>query len=178
MNPSEPMGPCETTEDCKYDAMMCMTEMPGGICLIMCNNDDRCNDEENGPNKCAEVNFSGYRMNLCLPGCEDDSQCRNFGYGYSMKCHKLYNGKTNICGMPCGEDADCVDPDDAAKCVDSRCVSVNDPDETDTAADTEPDDGDAADTADEEPADDSDDMNLDDDQPKKKKSSGCSVTTL
>jgi subtilisin family serine protease len=178
-NPSEPMGPCETTEDCKYNAMMCLTEMPDGICLVMCRDDDNaCNDEENGPNKCAEVNFQGYKMNLCLPGCEDDSQCRSFGYGYSMKCHKLYNGKTNICGMPCGEDADCVDPDDAAKCVDSRCVSVNDPDETDTAADTEPDDGDAADTADEEPADDSDDMNLDDDQPKKKKSSGCSVTTL
>ena len=196
MNPSEPMGPCETTEDCKYDAMMCMTEMPDGICLIMCTNDDRCNDEENGPNKCAEVNFNGYKVDLCLPGCEDDSQCRNFGYGYSMKCHKLYNEKTDICGMPCEEDEDCVDEN--AKCSKSRCVPLDykedeekpDSDETDsdtdadTAADTGSDDentdtGDTGDISDEEPVDDSDDdMTLDDDQPKKKKSSGCSVTTL
>jgi len=198
MNPSEPMGPCETTEDCKYDAMMCMTEMPGGICLIMCNNDDRCNDEENGPNKCAEVNFSGYRMNLCLPGCEDDSQCRNFGYGYSMKCHKRYNEKENICAMPCEEDLDCVD--EKAKCFKSRCVPLDYKEEsdsdtdtdtdadteaetdTDTADDTEPDSGDTEETvSDEEPVtdDSEEDMTLDDDQPKeKKKSGGCAITTL
>ena len=177
-NPSEPMGQCETSEDCKYNAM-CMTEMPEGMCIIMCSDDDNaCNDVENGPNKCAEVQFGPYgSYTICLPGCEDDSQCRNFGYGYSMKCHKLYNGKTNICGMPCEEDLDCLDPSDAAKCVDSRCVSVKDSDETDTATDTEPED-DEADTTDEEPVDDSDDMNLDDDQPKKKKSSGCAITTL
>ena len=171
MNPSEPMGPCETTEDCKYGAMMCMTEMPDGICLIMCSNDERCNDEEDGPNKCAEFNFMGYQVDLCLPGCEDDSQCRNFGYGYSLKCHKLYNEKTNICGMPCEEDEDCVDEN--AKCSDSRCVPLNEPDETETDEDTEPA------VEDEDTVDDSDDeMTLDDDQPKKKKSSGCSVITL
>jgi hypothetical protein len=112
-------------------------------------------------------------MNLCLPACEDDSQCRRFGGYMSMKCHKLYNEKTNICGMPCREDIDCVD--DNAKCSDSRCVPLNEPDETDTETD------DAGDTvSDEEPADDSDDdMNLDDDQPaKKKKSGGCAITTL
>ncbi|MBO7126215.1 S8 family serine peptidase [bacterium] len=174
-NPSEPMGPCETTEDCKYGAMMCLTEIPDGICIIMCNNDDRCNDEEDGPNKCAEVNFGGYDMNLCLPGCEDDSQCRSFGYGYSLICHKQYNGKTNICGMPCENDLDCLDPDDETKCVDSRCVSINEPDEPE---DTDTQDSDTV--SDEEPADDSDDeMNFDDDQPKeKKKSGGCTITTL
>ncbi len=176
-NPSEPMGPCETTEDCKYNATMCLTEMPDGICLIMCRNDDYCNDEENGPNKCAEVNFGGYDMNLCLPGCEDDSQCRNFGYGYSMICHKQYNGKTNICGMPCESDLDCLDPEDEAKCVDSRCVSTKEPVEPEEPEDNDTQDNDSV--SDEEPADDSDDeMNLDDDQPKKKKSSGCSITTL
>lgn len=172
--PSEPMGPCETTEDCKYNAMMCLTEIPDGICLIMCRDDYACNDDEdNMVNKCAEVNFGGYNMNLCLPACEDDSQCRSFGGYMSMKCHKLYNEKTNICGMPCREDIDCVD--DNAKCSDSRCVPLNEPDETDTETD------DAGDTvSDEEPADDSDDdMNLDDDQPaKKKKSGGCAITTL
>ena len=170
MNPSEPMGPCETTEDCKYNATMCLTEMPDGICLIMCRSDYACNDDEdNMVNKCAEVNFGGYNMNLCLPGCEDDSQCRSFGYGYSMICHKQYNGKTNICGMPCETELDCLDYDDETKCVDSRCVPRNEPDE--------PADSDTA--ADEEPADDSDDdMTLDDDKPVEKKSSGCSITTL
>ena len=180
-NPSEPMGPCETTEDCKYNAMMCLTEMPDGICLIMCRDDYACNDTEDEEllvNKCAEVNFGGYQMNLCLPGCEDDSQCRSFGYGYSMKCHKLYNEKTNICGMPCEEDADCVDEN--AKCSNSRCVPLSEPDETDTDVTDTDNDGDNGDTvSDEEPADSSDDeMNLDDDQPKKKKSSGCAITTL
>lgn len=180
LNPSEPMGPCETTADCKYNAMMCLTEMPDGICLIMCSNDDRCNDEEDGPNKCAEVNFGGYDMNLCLPGCEDDSQCRSFGYGYSMICHKQYNGKTNICGMPCDKDLDCLDPDDETKCVDSRCVSVNEPDEPEEPEDNDTQDSDTV--SDEDAADGSDDeMNLDDDQPKenkKSKSSGCAVTAL
>ena len=170
LNPSEPMGACETNEDCKYNAQ-CMTEIPGGMCIIMCGNDDRCNDEEDGANKCAEVDFGPYGIyNICLPGCEDDSQCRSFGFGpdYDMKCHKLYNGKENICGMPCSKDEECRDYDDETKCVESRCVPRNDPDETDS--DT---------AADEEPADDSDDdMTLDDDQPVKKKSSGCSITTL
>lgn len=168
-NPSEPMGPCETTADCKYNATMCLTEMPDGICLIMCRSDGHCNDDEDGTNKCAEVNFGGYNMNLCLPGCEDDSQCRSFGYGYSMICHKQYNGKTNICGMPCETELDCLDYDDETKCVDSRCVPRSEPDE--------PTDSDTA--ADEEPADDSDDdMTLDDDKPAEKKSSGCAITTL
>ena len=170
LNPSEPMGACETNEDCKYNAQ-CMTEIPGGMCIIMCGNDDRCNDEEDGANKCAEVDFGMYGIyNICLPGCEDDSQCRSFGFGpdYDMKCHKIYNGKENICGMPCSKDEECRDYDDETKCVESRCVPRNDPDETDS--DT---------AADEEPADDSDDdMTLDDDQPVKKKSSGCSITTL
>ena len=178
MNPSEPMGPCETTEDCKYNATMCLTEMPGGICLIMCGSDYACNDvedEDQMVNRCAEVNFGGYNMHLCLPGCEDDSQCRNFGYGYSMKCHKRYNEKENICGMPCEEDLDCVDEN--AKCSDSRCVPLDYKEESDTD-DTESDaDEDAV--SDEEPADDSeDDMTLDDDQPKEKKSSGCAITNL
>ena len=177
LNPSEPMGPCETAEDCKYNngfSTMCMTEMPGGICIIMCRNDDACNDDEDGINKCAEVEFGPYgSYNICLPGCEDDSQCRNFGYGYSMICHKQYNGKTNICGMPCEEDLDCLDIDEETKCVDSRCVPLNDPEETDTDEDTEPA------VEDEDTVDDSDDdMTLDDDQPAKKKSSGCSVTAL
>ncbi|MBP5406023.1 S8 family serine peptidase [bacterium] len=172
MNPSEPMGPCETTEDCKYSATMCMTEMPDGICLIMCSNDDRCNDDEDGPNKCAEVNFMGYKVDLCLPGCEDDSQCRNFGYGYSMKCHKLYNEKTNICGMPCEEDHDCVDEN--AKCSDSRCVPLNEPDETDTEDDKTPDDGDEENISDGETAASDDGMATGN----SKSSDGCSVTTL
>jgi Subtilisin-like serine proteases len=177
LNPSEPMGPCETTEDCKYGAMMCLTEIPDGICLIMCRDDNNCNDVENGPNKCAEVNFGGYNMNLCLPGCEDDSQCRSFGGYMSMKCHKRYNEKENICGMPCKEDLDCVDEN--AKCSNSRCVPLDYKEESDsdTDADTESDaDGDEDAVSDEEPTDD--EMNLDDDQPKKKKSSGCAITNL
>ncbi|MBO4711838.1 S8 family serine peptidase [bacterium] len=171
MNPSEPMGPCETTDDCKYNATMCLTEMPDGICLIMCGNDTVCNEDiDIIINKCAEVNFGGYQMQLCLPGCEDDSQCRSFGGFMSMKCHKLYNEKENICGMPCREDSDCVDEN--AKCSDSRCVPLNDPDETDTSADADSEADDGADSGSD------DDMNLDDDQPAKKKSSGCSAITL
>ena len=182
MNPSEPMGPCETTDDCKYGAMMCLDMVPDGMCLVMCGNDYACNDDEdNMVNKCAEVNFGGYQMQLCLPGCEDDSQCRSFGGYMSMKCHKLYNEKENICGMPCEEDGDCVDEN--AKCSNSRCVPLDYKDDSDSDTDTDPDTGDDADdtVSDEEPAaDDSDDeINLDDDQPaKKKKSSGCSITTL
>ena len=175
MNPSEPMGPCETIDDCKYGAMMCLDMIPGGMCLIMCSNDYACNDDEDHMvNKCAEVNFGGYNMQLCLPGCEDDSQCRDLGYGYSMKCHKLYNGKENICSMPCEGDADCVDEN--AVCSKSRCVPADEADATDTEADG--DEGDSA--ADEETTDDSDDdMTLDDDdKPAKKKSSGCAITNL
>ena len=187
MNPSEPMGPCETTEDCKYGAMMCMTEIPDGMCIIMCREDEACNDdEEDGPNKCAEISFGPYgTYNLCLPACEDDSQCRNFGYGYGMKCHKLYNEKTNICSMPCEEDDDCFDEN--AKCSNSRCVPLDYKEEgdsdTDSDADTASDDdgAEAGETvSDEEPAENSDDdMTLDDNQPeKKKKTGGCSVITI
>ena len=175
LNPSEPMGPCETIDDCKYGAMMCLDMIPGGMCLIMCSNDYACNDDEDHMvNKCAEVNFGGYNMQLCLPGCEDDSQCRDLGYGYSMKCHKLYNGKENICSMPCEGDADCADEN--AVCSNSRCVPADEADATDTEADG--DEGDSA--ADEETTDDSDDdMTLDDDdKPAKKKSSGCAITNL
>ena len=180
-NPSEPMGPCETTEDCKYNAMMCITQMPDGMCLVMCNSDYSCNDDENNMvNKCVEVNFEGMNLQICMPGCENDSQCRSFGSGFSMKCHKLYNEKENICGMPCEEDADCADEN--AKCSDSRCVPAGEADEPDTEDDSDAaTDGDNPDTAsDDEPAEDSDDMNLDDDdQPaKKKKSSGCAITNL
>ena len=167
MNPSEPMGECETTEDCKYNATMCVTEMPDGICIIMCSNDYACNDDEdNLVNKCAEVDFGmGFPMNFCLPGCEDDSQCRNFGGYMSMKCHKLYNEQTDICGMPCEEDEDCVDEN--AKCLDSRCVPLDYSDETDTAADNDnqPDEGDTE-------ADD--DMTTDDD-PKPERKATVSV---
>ena len=175
------MGPCETTEDCKYNAMMCITQMPDGMCLVMCNSDYSCNDDENNMvNKCVEVNFEGMNLQICMPGCENDSQCRSFGSGFSMKCHKLYNEKENICGMPCEEDADCADEN--AKCSDSRCVPAGEADEPDTEDDSDAaTDGDNPDTAsDDEPAEDSDDMNLDDDdQPaKKKKSSGCAITNL
>ena len=190
-NPSEPMGPCETTEDCKYNATMCLTEMPDGICLIMCGDDYACNDVENEDlmvNRCAEVNFGGYNMHLCLPGCEDDSQCRSFGYGYSMKCHKRYNEKENICGMPCEEDLDCVD--EHAKCSNSRCVPLNykeeEEPETDADAESETDDDNGEENepvSDEDAVDGAsdDEMNLDDDQPKeskKSKSGGCAVLSL
>jgi len=196
-NPSEPLGPCESDSDCKYKRPMCMTEMPDGLCLIMCKNDYSCNDDDDGPNKCAEVKFGQYEMQICLPHCEDDSECRDLGY-MKTKCHKLYNGKENICGTACKSDEDCRDPEDEAKCVKSRCVSVNEPDETDTEEDDEEndedndtaDEGDSGaseegDTAsDEEPAvsdeDSDEDMTYsdDDNKTKKKKSSGCAVTTL
>ena len=163
--------------------------MPDGVCVVMCRDDESCNDDENNiVNKCVKFSMEGYRMDVCSPGCKSDSDCRSFGFGYSLVCHKNYNDKSDVCAMGCQKDEDCMSEN--AKCSDSRCVPLDyeeesdtdtDADtEADTAADTEPDSGDTEDTvSDEEAADDSeDDMTFDDDQPKKKKSSGCSVTTL
>ena len=163
---SEPMGTCEEDADCKYDAS-CMTYMPEGICLLMCDDDSMCGT---GGSKCAEVKFGPYTETLCLPACEEDDDCRTFGGFMKMVCHESYQGKKNICSTPCEEDYDCMGDDlgDKTKCIDSKCVAEG---KSDT-----PDEEPAAD-ADSEETDDSD-ATADDEKPEKKKSSGCSVTNL
>lgn len=172
LNPSEPFGECETTEDCKYQGLYatCITQMPGGICITMCSNDSQCNDSKDGTNKCAPVSFGGQDMNLCLPGCEDDSDCRSFGGYMSLKCHAQYGGKENVCNMPCQQDSDCFDQYEQTSCVDSRCVPKSDalPDE-DEEGNTDDSDDDADNGT---PADDS--------EPKivYQSEDGCSITNL
>ncbi len=172
--PSEPLGPCETVDDCKYNAMMCLDQIPDGLCVVMCNNDYACNDDEdNMVNKCVKFSMQGYQMDICTPGCESDSDCRSFGYGYGMVCHKNYNDKGAVCAMPCERDRDCMGED--AKCLDSKCVPLDYDGEEETDSDAGSDvDVIASD------ADSTDDMNFDDDpapeKDKDKKSSGCSLS--
>ncbi|HDT11568.1 MAG TPA: hypothetical protein ENN58_02390, partial [bacterium] len=163
-NPSEPGGECESAEDCKYGAM-CITQIPDGFCLLMCSSDMQCGEEGA---KCVTIDFGGSGpMDICLPGCKEDSDCRNFGGLMSMKCHELYNSKEDVCSMPCQSDADCFDEE--AICKSSQCVSaegseVPDGEETDE------------DTIDEETTD----SDLEDDpiEEEKKKKSGCSIVVL
>lgn len=119
-NPSEPGGECEVVEDCKYNATMCITQIPDGFCVVMCSDDIQCGD--NGA-QCIKVEFPGAgAFDICLPSCESDSDCRSFGGMMSMKCHEAYDGKENVCSMPCQADADCYD--DGAECKDSVCVKA------------------------------------------------------
>ena len=168
--PSEPMGTCEESEDCKYGAQ-CVTYVPDGLCLITCSEDSECGD---GGSKCGEMSIPMMgSMNICFPACEQDSDCRSFGGFIELVCHKDYKGKGAICGMKCEDDYDCIaDVNDKNKCVNSRCVP-NGEAETD---DSETDD----DVSDETVDDSDDDMTFEDDESSssKKKSSGCAITTL
>jgi len=166
-NPSEPGGECDASEDCKYGAM-CISQVPGGFCLKMCSSDSQCGDEGA---KCVIVDFGMTSpMDICLPSCEKDSDCRSFGGMMSMKCHELYDGKEDVCSLPCSTDSDCFDSN--AKCKSSQCVPAD--------SSEIPDDDDDSDT--EEPLDDDDgglkDDWVDDKKDDTKKKSGCSVTVL
>jgi hypothetical protein len=167
-NPSEPGGECDSSEDCKYSAM-CITQVPNGFCLKMCSNDSQCGDEGA---KCVKVDFGGSGpMDICLPGCEKDSDCRSFGTMMSMKCHDVYSEKEDVCSMPCQTDKDCFD--DGAVCKNTKCVdpdgSVEENDEDETT------DTDVEEMIDEDTGFEDDPVVEDDD---KKKKSGCSITVI
>ena len=116
-NPSEPGGECESDEGCLYGAM-CITQIPGGFCMLMCSSDAQCGD--NGA-QCVKVEFGGQgAYDICLPSCESDSDCRSFGGMMTMKCHEQYDSKQDVCSMPCETAADCHD--ETAECKDSVCV--------------------------------------------------------
>lgn len=171
-NPSEPGGECEVSEDCKYGAM-CITQIPGGFCVLMCSSDSNCGDEGA---KCVKVDFGGQgAYQICLPSCEKDSECRSFGGQMTMKCHEQYNGKEDVCSMPCSKDADCFDAD--AECQKSRCVPLgtvsNDDDETsdgDTDGETDGEINDDGSTLEDDP--------ISDEDTSKKKSDGCSALMM
>jgi len=169
-NPSEPGGECESDEGCKYGAM-CITQIPGGFCVLMCSSDAQCGDEGA---KCVKVDFGGQgAYDICLPSCEEDSECRSFGGMMTMKCHEQYNGKEDVCSMPCEEDADCFDPD--AECNNSRCIPIG----SATNDDDEVTDGDEK--TDGETVDDESTMEDDpvpDEETTKKKSDGCSAIIM
>lgn len=166
-NPSEPGGECETGEDCKYGAM-CITQIPGGFCVLMCSSDAQCGDEGA---KCVKVDFGGQgAYQICLPSCEEDTDCRNFGGMMQMKCHDLYNEKEDVCSMPCEKDADCFDPE--AKCQNTKCVPLNAEEPDDETTDEESD----SEVKDDENSLEDDPIN--DDDKKAKKSSGCSSLML
>ena len=119
-NPSEPGGECEVVEDCKYNATMCVTQIPDGFCVVMCSDDIQCGD--NGA-QCIKVEFPGAgAFDICLPSCESDSDCRSFGGMMTMKCHEAYDGKEDVCSMPCEADVDCCD--EGAECKDSVYVKI------------------------------------------------------
>jgi len=117
-NPSEPGGECETNEDCLYNGY-CVTMVPGGFCFVQCANgiDDYCGDQGS---KCVHVNIPQMgEMDMCVPPCKEDSDCRSIG-GQQLKCHRNLNGKSDVCFMPCSTDEDCFDEN--AECNDGTCI--------------------------------------------------------
>lgn len=148
---------------------MCITQIPGGFCVLMCSTDAQCGDEGA---KCVKVDFGGSgAYQICLPSCEKDTDCRNFGGMMSMKCHALYNGKEDVCSMPCEKDADCFDPD--AECQNSECVpvgSVSDDDEITDGEETDSETTDEESSLEDDPVPDTSNTS--------KKSDGCSVMIL
>jgi len=117
-NPSEPGGECETNEDCLYNGY-CVTMVPGGFCFVQCANgiDDYCGDQGA---KCVHVSIPQMgEMDMCVPPCTEDSDCRSMG-GMQLKCHKNLNGKSDVCFMPCSTDDDCFDEN--AECDNGTCI--------------------------------------------------------
>ena len=54
-----------------------------------------------------------------------------------MKCHEQYNGKQDVCSMPCESDVGCHD--DTAECKDSVCVLAGGETSDDEVTDEETD---------------------------------------
>ncbi len=164
-NPSEPGGPCETDEDCLYGAT-CQTQIPGGFCMKMCSSDAQCGDKGS---QCAKLQIPSYGpINLCLPPCDADDDCRDFGGGNKMVCHSEFSEKQDICSLPCKSDSECFD--DNAQCDNGHCVAKDggeNPDETtDESADTESPDADTGNSMEDDP--------IPDESNHSKSSSGCS----
>lgn len=169
-NPSEPGGTCESDEDCKYDAM-CITQIPDGFCVKMCSDDSACGDQGA---QCVLVSFGDQgEYQICMPPCEADTDCRNFGGQMQMKCHGQYNEKENVCAMPCTTAADCYD--ETAECVDSQCILIGSGGDDDTIADDDSLDSDTE-TGDESSFED--DPVPDENTTTSKKDSGCSAIIL
>ncbi|MCK5808419.1 S8 family serine peptidase [bacterium] len=166
-NPSEPGGPCETADDCLYGAQ-CQTQIPGGFCMKMCSSDSQCGD--NGA-QCAKVNVPSYgAIDLCLPPCDSDDDCRDFGGGNKMVCHDLFSEKEELCSLPCQDDTQCFD--DNAECDEGHCVAKGEtPDEStdEAASDNETTDSDTGSSMEDDPV--PDDSNT-------KKSDGCSLLLI
>ncbi len=119
-NPSEPGGECSSNEDCLYGGY-CVTQVPGGFCFVQCSGgiDDYCG--ENGA-KCVHVSIPSMgEMDMCVPPCTQDSECRSMG-GEQMRCHELISGKEDVCYRPCTADEECFDEN--AECSDGTCVPV------------------------------------------------------
>lgn len=166
-NPSEPGGTCETDEDCKYSAM-CITQIPDGFCVKMCSDDLQCGDMGA---QCVLVSFGDQgEYQICMPACEKDTDCRNFGGMMQMKCHEAYNDKENVCAMPCESAADCHD--ETAECKDSQCVAIGSGNDDDAVSD-ENSDGETGDESSFE-----DDPVPDENNTTSKKDSGCSAIIL
>ncbi len=128
-NPSEPTGPCETNEDCKYGGY-CLTQVPGGFCYVQCQNgnDEYCGD---GGAKCLVITIPGQGdMEMCAQGCEQDSDCRNL-MGQQFKCHDFHNGKSNVCSLPCQSDSDCHNEE--ATCSEGECIKAGSAAKDDTS---------------------------------------------
>jgi len=118
-DPSEPGGECETNEDCLYNGY-CVTMVPGGFCFVQCDDgiDDYCGDQGA---KCVHVSLPTMgEMDMCVPPCEQDSDCRNMA-GEQLKCHGLLNGKEDVCFMSCASDEECFDEN--ATCDNGTCVN-------------------------------------------------------
>ncbi len=130
-NPSEPGGECSSNEDCLYGGY-CITQVPGGFCFVQCADgiDDYCGDQGA---KCVHVSIPQMgEMDVCVPPCEEASDCRSLG-GQSMACHETLNGKEDVCWMPCEADEDCFDEN--AECNDGTCVPKGSVTDDDPAAD-------------------------------------------
>lgn len=159
MNPSEPFGVCEEDEDCLYGGM-CFTQVPDGICIVMCQSDSQCGDEGA---KCVTLEMQGQSMPVCVPPCEEDSDCRNIGGMMQLKCHEQFSGKESICGMPCEQDSDCKDAN--AACESGTCVFAEEEEE-----EVEENDVDEKNDADE--------VEVEEESSSSKKSSGCSLSFI
>ena len=64
-------APCSSDPHCLLE-LVCVAEMPSGMCSRTCDVDNPCPDGSN----CIRVRVDDRTYNMCLPACRYDAMCR------------------------------------------------------------------------------------------------------